>query len=162
MPVVWTAVVNCTATGNTLEKDSGGAAWDGGGVSVQTIPAGIDGFVEFISGAPTSAANVYAGLSVGDTDQNIDDVDYACGVYNPGSGPVFYALENLVIAAGPIAVSATGLVTKVERVGTTVRYYYDGTLMYTSALASSGVLLVDCSLYAVGHQVANAIIGGAS
>lgn len=155
VPVVWTAIVNCTADGNTLTKTSGSTGYNAGAVSQQSFAG--DGYVEWVNTAP-GAAFPYCGLSVGDTDQTQTDVDFAAGIFDVAT-PTFYAIENGVIVHGPITASV-GIsdVVRIEREGTTIRYYMAGTLMHTSAKTSTGTLLVDSALATVGNEIGNAII----
>src|SRR4029453_17201250 len=73
--IVWTALINVTASGNSLRKTSGcDGCGDAGAVSVQNIPLG-DGYVEFTA----SETNTYrgAGLSNGNTNTSLGDIDFA-------------------------------------------------------------------------------------
>src|SRR5262245_1394746 len=73
--IAWTALVNVTASGNSLRKTSGcDGCGDAGAVSTQSIASG-DGYVEFTA----SETNTYraAGLSNGNTDSSLGDIDFA-------------------------------------------------------------------------------------
>src|SRR5262245_62016067 len=90
-PVVWTNMVNTSASGSDLTKTSGAvSAWDAGAVSVQVIRDGY-GYVEFTAANTTSYALL--GLSNGDSNQDYADIDFAIiirsdttvGIYEAGT-----------------------------------------------------------------------------
>ena len=161
--VFWTADIGVTVDGNTL-KDPTLAGWANGAVSEQYIPDGKNGYVEF--GVESALTHKACGLSVGNTDEYIDDIDFNIYVKNDGS---ILIEENLIVKY----TSATGAYAadslfRVSRVGTDVEYWHRdaGTwvqLPYTST-GSTGDLLVDTSLYGTGTpatQIKNVIISGA-
>jgi hypothetical protein len=70
--VVWTSLVNATASGNTITDTSSVA--EGGGVSSQSITSG-DGYVEFtVAGIDGNRA---AGLNSNSSNQTLEEIDYA-------------------------------------------------------------------------------------
>lgn len=75
--VVWTNLVNVTATGNTLQKTSGcdGCA-DAGATSEQAIASG-DGYFEFT--VPSVAGQRFAGLSNGNGGTGWQEIDSPSG-----------------------------------------------------------------------------------
>lgn len=151
--VVWENKVNVTATGNDLEKTSGGAAFDAGATSVGSIAAGADGAVEFQINVVGD--QLACGLSVGNTDENFTDIDFAIRqqsatalrIYESGVLPYIHAVGMV-----------TGDVARVQRIGTEITYWLNGAKIYTSTLSSTGELLVDSSIFGVGDKILDAFI----
>lgn len=82
--VVWTNVVNATATGNTLQKTSGcNGCPDAGATSQQTITSG-DGYMEFT--VATVAGQRFAGLSNDNPGTGWQEIDFAFRLWG-NSGP---------------------------------------------------------------------------
>jgi hypothetical protein len=126
--VVWTSVVNATATGNSLQKTGGCEnCQDAGGVSQQQIVTGT-GYVQFtpgLSGTPGPA--LYAGLGHNlPTPPAAAQVEYAFDFW-PGN--VWEVRELGVYKAQ--GTFAAGDVFKIAiEAGPTVKYYKNGALVY--------------------------------
>ena len=82
------------------------------------------------------------GLSDSDTNVNSTSIDYAIQMRADGVLEVF---ENGV-SKGAFGSYATGDVLSVERSGSTITYLNNGSIFYTSTVASTGDLHVDTSL----------------
>lgn len=152
-PVTWTSIVGVTQSGadNKLTKP-GANGWDAGASSVQTIVG--NGHLQFTVTETTT--NRMCGLSENDTDQDYASIQYAfqvdsttLGVWESGSNKGTF---------GTVVANTT--ILKIERIGTEVKYYKDGSLVYTSLTASSVPLRVDTSLYTSGGTIGGVIIGG--
>lgn len=175
--VNWTNTVNTTAFGNNLFKTSGGSHFNGGAVSDKAIQLG-DGYAEAtvpgvpaLSGpnkngnggngvpdSPGAGGYVFFGLSKGDSGQHYSDIDFALYTYPPTQRLVVY--ENGV-SKGSWTPYNEGDVLRVAVEGTHIRYYQNGTLIYTSLATISAAnypLLMDSALLNVGDQVYNANI----
>jgi len=125
--VSWTSVKNCTVSGSNLEKTSGvGWAEDAGAVSVQRVSSGTAS-VQFRI-AETTAFR-FLGLSSSSTWNGAAGMDFAFRL-QAGAGDVYE--NNQWRHAGSIA---TGDVLKITAAGGGVRYYQNGTLVYTSTKA---------------------------
>jgi RHS repeat-associated protein len=152
--VSWTNVSNnAQATGNTLQKVSGTNAWDAGAVSTQTISG--DGYVQFTAGDVSTSSMI--GLSHGDSDYSYSDIDFA----------FWLDFSYLQIYEGGVYRGIFGSYTtsdqlKVAVEGGAVKYYKNGTLLYTSSVTPQYPLLVDTSLNTVGTSVTNVVISGGS
>lgn len=156
--VVWTNLVNVTATGNSIQK-TGGCDWcdDAGATSSQQIGSG-DGYVEFTASETTT--NRAVGLSNGNTDTTRADIDFAIMMWvSQASGTWAEIYENSVYKSG--IAYATGDIFRVAVQGGVVKYYKNGTLWYTSVIAPVYPLLVDTSLWSGGATITNAKILGA-
>jgi hypothetical protein len=151
-PVVWTSLVNVTASGNTITKSGGcNGCWDAGAISQQTIAAG-DGSVEFTIPAGTGAT---VGLSTGNPGTSGNDITFGLR-FTPGSPGFVEVRESGVYKADWLQVA--GAVHKVAVEGGVVKYSQNGVLKYTSALAPTSPLVVDATLDSIGNAVQNAII----
>jgi|GEM_PF-2765385 len=117
-----------------------------------------DGQVEFT--VPASGNNVAVGLSNTHVEtcsgftvcHGLRGMDYALAL-SAASGAalvqvnVYEKCTNPTAPCSPFATSAVqGDVIRVARQGTTIRYYKNGGLIYTSSIASSGNLYADVSL----------------
>lgn len=150
----WINLANATATparyvpirDGFLIKNAGGAAWNAGASSIETIAG--DGYVE--STASSAATDKIFGLSSDDPDAVWNTVEYGIHLDNGGTAA---PLQNGVYQAGVAYVA--GDVFRVERVGTTITYKKNGVTFYTSLIASSGPLLIDTSILTVGASLAS-------
>ena len=150
--VVWTNVsAQIQVTANSIQKVSGTNAWDAGAVSSQLIVAG-DGYMEFTPGE--TQTNRMCGLGNTDSSAYYGDIEYA--FYVDGSGGLsIYESGNLRGSFGTYAASDR---LKVAVEGGVVKYYRNGTLVYTSTVAPTYPLQVDTSLNTVNAGVYNVVI----
>ncbi len=110
-----------------------------------TVPAGI---------------GVITGLTASSESNEYKEIDYALS-FNRNR---VYIVENGVQMTGAFIYSPSD-VFSVQRVGITVTYWQNTTLLYTSTVPSYGTLLADSSLYAVDDRIydpafATASLGG--
>jgi hypothetical protein len=152
--VAWTNLVNVVATGNSLRNTVPSNA---GATSVQRIESG-SGYVEFTA----TETNTYrwAGLSNGDSGTGYDDIDFAINLtsYAVNGGFVANIHENGVYKGDMVYNS--GDVFRVAVEGGAVKYYKNGSLIYTSARTPSYPLIVDTSFGEAGATITNANIYG--
>lgn len=155
VPIIWQNLVDVISSGNTITKTTpnGWGAGASGASSTQYIPTGYEGYVEF---SMTNNAGM-AGLSNGDPDADYPSLDYAIQAGpNYGSSVVIY--ENGVQkATSPILYNASDAYRVALESGS-VKYYHNGTLIYTSSNSPTYPLLFDTALYARGGQIQNAVI----
>ncbi|MBI4526179.1 MAG: fibronectin type III domain-containing protein [Deltaproteobacteria bacterium] len=152
--VVWTNLVNVTATGNSLKKTSGcnGCA-DAGATSQQTIASG-NGYVEFTA-AETSTLR-FLGLSNGNAGTTGGEIKFAIRLQS-GWAEV---RESGVYKKN--TTFATGDVFRIAVESGAVKYYKNGGLLYTSTVAPTYPLLVDTSIYNLNGTLSNAVISTAA
>ncbi len=149
--VTWTSTANVQVNGNTITKNAGcDGCWDAGGISQQTIASG-DGYVEF-----TATPRATAGLSTGNTGQSADEIKWGLRFYPDNSVEV---RESGVYKSGWMG--AAGDLYRVSSESGVVKYYRNGTLMYTSQMAATYPLLLDATIETVGASIQNAVISGA-
>ncbi len=139
--VTWTDQVGTLIVGNKLVRSSTAVA---GAASAQMLGAGVDGYLEFFLIPPSSSHHYYVGFNDNNPDTGAGNINYAFRVNNAS----LWVYENNVIKLSQTNVLKVDDVLKIERIGTTVRYYKNGILLYTSVTASSGSLLVDVSFQA--------------
>jgi hypothetical protein len=152
-PVVWTSLVNATASGNTVTKSGGcDGCGDAGAVSQQTIASG-DGYVEF---AVSSGASLTAGLSTGNASTDGSEIKF--GLKFSGAATYVEVRESGVYKSDFTGVA--GAVYRIAVEGTVVKYYQNGVLKYTSATAPTYPLLLDTGLGSAGAAVQSAVISG--
>jgi len=153
--VIWTNPVNVTPSGNSITKTSGGdAIWNAGAASLQTISYG-DGYVEFSTNE--IGTHKLAGLGNTDPDQGSNSIKY--GFYLQGLGlPVLYITESGSNPSPDQWSYAPGDIFRIAVESGVVKYYQNGTLRYTSAIAPVYPLIFDTSLYS---QSPNATITNA-
>jgi YD repeat-containing protein len=138
--VVWTRMVGVTASGNNLTKTAVYGWGNAGANSAKAIASG-DGYMEFTSTGQTTESRI-AGLSRGDTDQSYQDVDF--GIDLAGNGQIY--IYEAGVSRGTFGSYGAGDVFRVAIEGGVVKYRKNGVLLYTSTVAPSYPLLVDCAL----------------
>jgi hypothetical protein len=151
--VVWTSLFEATANGNSITKTAGCQGCAAGGVSSQTITSG-DGYVDFNISSVTDREAT--GLSLGNTDTSLGDIDFA--IYGNGGG-FAEVYENGAWKAS-VAFTAATDVFRIESAGGQVRYKKNGTVFYTSSKTPSYPLLLDSSLETLNGGINNAVISG--
>ncbi|HTM11099.1 MAG TPA: Ig-like domain-containing protein [Verrucomicrobiae bacterium] len=152
--VVWTSLINTTASGNSLQKTGGcDGCEDAGAASQQQILSG-DGYVEFT--ASESNTNRTIGLSNGNPGVTRGEIAFGLQMWH-----VSYP-SNLEVRENGNYQTATsyvpGDVFRIAVVSGVVKYYKNGVLFYTSTKAPVYPLLVDTSLWSAGATIANAVI----
>ena len=119
-------------------------AWDAGASLVDTLPG--SGAYQFTVG---QSIGIVCGLAANDLDVFYGGISHAfwietgrCKVMESGTSKTGFFTTT------------PATVFKIERQETTVRYYMDGVLCYTSTTPSVGTVLLDSSLYAYNDTIA--------
>ena len=151
--VVWTSLVNASANGSTLTATESAVA--SGGVSTQAIMSG-DGYMEWT--VVEGGTNRAAGLSHGNTDVELSDIDFAVRMNGAGNAEVWesdvYRFETTYETGG------TPDVFRVAVVAGQVRYSKNGVVFYTSTNTPTYPLLVDAAMYNLNATISNTVISG--
>ncbi len=113
----------------------------GGAFSIQSMAG--DGYVEFVAAQTVVDGDVAVGLSTTNADHLLNTINYGIAMYLNDQVSV---IENSNIASYTTTYKV-GDVFRIQRTGTTIRYYKNGDLMYTSGVSSSGSLFVDTTVY---------------
>jgi hypothetical protein len=153
--VIWTSVVNATATGNSLQKTAGcdGCA-DSGAVSVQTIASG-DGYVELEASETNTLRAI--GLSRVNTDPSTGSIDFALWFRQGGYVEV---RENNAYRTD--TAYATGDKFRVAVVNNKVEYRKNGVVFHTSAGTPVYPLVADASLLSLNATLSKVVISQAA
>jgi len=149
--VQWTNLANAAADGNSIRKTSGcNGCPDAGGTSAGAITSG-GGFVEFRPGA---GARFYAGL--GSTATRSTDpalIDYAFSFWADGGWDVrernVYKAEGRFVAGDLFRIAVSG---------GAVKYYKNGSQVYSSLAAPVLPLVLDTTLIGQGAAVNAAML----
>jgi len=140
----WYDVANCTTTATSITRNLANNGVYVGGYVLGVING--DGYVEFKASLFEMAGNV--GLADGEG-LAADYLNYSICCSNAVT-PAYEVKENGTYhdpgSSWPAYV-ANSSVFKIARVGTTVRYYKDGGLVYTSTTSSTGRLIVCFQIY---------------
>ncbi len=152
--VEWTNLVKAAATAGSVKKSSGcNGCTDAGATSAQTITT-TDGYAEFTA---VAGRRVYAGLGTNATSSTDPAlINYAFSLWEDGGWDVrernVYKTDGRFVTGDRFRIAVT--------VGV-VKYYKNGTLVYTSATRATASLLFDTTLVGTGAEVRNATITAA-
>jgi hypothetical protein len=153
--VTWSSLVGTTASGDTLTKTGGvDGSWDAGAVSAQSIATG-DGYLEFIAYARDK--ELMCGLSYGSSNATYQDIDFAINLKNDGTVGIFEGGTD----RGGFGTYIAGDIFKVAVEAQTIKYYKNGSLIYTSSVSPTYPLSADCSLLHSGAVIKSARMTGA-
>jgi alpha-tubulin suppressor-like RCC1 family protein len=149
--VVWINPVGVQVAANGLAKTAAGAGWDAGAVSTRAINSG---HVE----ATASETNTYRmiGLSHGDSSASYTDIDFA--IYPVADGTL-HVYEGGAYR-GQVGTYVTGDRLRVALEAGVVKYYKNGTLLYTSAVSPVLPLRIDSSFYNPGSSLLGVVLVG--
>jgi len=131
-----TSTISGWTPGWTQTKTGGGSGWNAGASSVESITG--DGYIEFIAGINSDKM---VGLSESDPNASYDTVKYA--IYLDTSR--IYRVYELGSLKGAFGTANANDVLRVQRSGTTISYYLNQTLFYTSLTLTSQPLFIDTS-----------------
>jgi len=145
--IVWTDFQNTAQIGSTLNKISGGTAWNADAISTQTVGAGIDATLTFSlpSVLPSNNAHMI-GFNTSNDSAHHTDLDHALYVHLISGDYNLSAWENGGLVGNLLATPTGGEEIRMERVSGVVSYYVDDSLIFTSPTASTGEIFVDTSL----------------
>jgi hypothetical protein len=149
--VVWTNIVNATASGNSLQKTTGcDGCQDAGGVSQQTIASGT-GEAQF---SPGSGQELYVGLTHATATPLVaTELDYAFVIY---PGDVCEIRESGAWKADCAFVVGDVLKVAIEP-GPIVRYYRNGAAIYASSVVPADYpYVLGADLFNIGATVGDA------
>lgn len=145
-PAIWASLVKASANGSMLQKTSGcGECFDAGAIGTTPVTAG--GSVIFTVSA---GHRLFVGLGSDTTASTSYAIDFAFSFWPNGTWEVreknVYKTEGSFTAADQFEVAVED---------TAVKYYKNGSLVYTSQVPVTSPLVVDASLATVGAAVQN-------
>src|SRR5215470_10282779 len=153
--VTWSEVVNCSVSGNSLQKTGGrDDSYDAGAISAEEIASG-DAFVEFVAADSTKA--LFCGLAHDPVSTHFEQIDSAIKLTSFGVAEV---RENNVYR-GETPYRA-GDVFRVAVQSGQVGYYKNGGLFYSSSRPAVFPLRVDAALQSMGARIDGVSIGVAA
>lgn len=133
----WTEKVAVTESPNGSITCTSDADYAGHAYSVASIPADRDGYFEF------TVNNCYGMVGITSDPQGggYASIDYAFQLW---ASATLNIMENSVTKRSGTAGSwSTGDLLRIEKTGTTIKYYRNSALLYTSTLAVSSALYAD-------------------
>ncbi len=145
----WQNTVGVAVSGNSL-TDTGASGWGNSGASsVATLTSG-DGYVEF----STNETNTYKmlGLGNGDSNQSYTDIDFGL---QPAANGLIEIYEGGVARGFNFGTYVPGDIFRIAVESGTVKYYKNGSLLYTSSATPTYPLLVDTGLATPGATLTN-------
>lgn len=152
MPAItWTNKVNVSHVGTILTKNAGANnVANAGGTSTENLTGGGDASIQALS-PQTELAQF--GLSTVTTLDVASSVPYSfrfglAGAYEIREAGV-YKFDSTYIATD---------VLKIERTGTTIKYYKNTTLVYTSLTASTGTLTAQAHFWSINDSLNSGLI----
>ena len=145
--IVWQSPVNVAVNGNELTGLAVGAS----AIAQQKIPANQDGAVEVTIGTGTGFYIGFSGPSGSGPKPN--DVEF--NLYSPRN--YAYAYQGGLYKAWK-GISVAGSKVKLSREGSTIKYYLDGTVFYTSPISPSVELTIYAYFSHAGGNMKNGVI----
>jgi hypothetical protein len=141
----WTNLSGVYQAGTLLTKYSANNSW-GNALAVSVDSSLGDCSADFVV-SPGSSYNM-AGLTANNTISGYGDVSFAW--HNANNTLYIYESGTSRGCFGP---TVPGDVLRVERLGSTINYYQNGNLRYTSSVSSSGTLRAATTIYWIATQL---------
>jgi alpha-tubulin suppressor-like RCC1 family protein len=150
--LVWKNEAGVSVWGDRL-LDTASTGWGNSGAASTVELASGDGAVEYT--ATDTSTQRMLGLSNGDTNRSYTDIDFALGAQT-GTVKVY---EKGTLR-GSFGAYAVGDRLRIAVESGTVKYYRNGSLLYTSSQAVEYPLLVDTALYTSGTALTDIAVAG--
>lgn len=146
--VVWTDLVEVSASGNSLTK-TGPNGWNAGAFTVNSIPGGENGHLS----TTINEANTYRVIGLSDVNDGVGyaGVDYALWLISNGT----ITIREFGSNKGSFGNYAAGDEFRIERNGTEITYLQNGNVFYTSATPSFSNLHGDASMLSPNSTLTN-------
>jgi len=143
--LTWTNLSGVYQAGTLLTKYSANNSW-GNALAVSVDSSLGDCSADFVV-SPGSSYNM-AGLTANNTIAGYGDISFAW--HNANNTLYIFESGNY---RGCFGAAVPGDVLRVERLGSTINYYQNGNLRYTSTLSSSGTLRAATTIYWIATQL---------
>ncbi|HEY3405567.1 MAG TPA: hypothetical protein VGK59_19425, partial [Ohtaekwangia sp.] len=145
--VVWSDLIGCTVSGNTLTKNVADGWGNSAATGLHYLESNTDGFLEYTVDAINRKA---FGLSDLNSTSYNGAIDYC---FNIGIDSKAYVLTNgAELANTPIVI---GDILKIERTGSTITFKKNGTTVHSISSGLTTALLVDVALNTNGASLVN-------
>jgi hypothetical protein len=145
--IYWRDHTGVSETGGNIVKPGSGA-WNAGVISTNILTAGSNGAVEFATKLENSSYII--GFSTNDSDFRYDT--FRNGIYINSNGIVYSFELGTTVALGSWQ---PGDIFRISREGSSVNYYWNGTLVRT-VVAVTSILTVKTSVYSGSAPLASA------
>ena len=146
-----TDLVAVEQTGNLVASTHTQNGWNRSGFATEQTIEG-NGYVEWV--ASTSNKHIMVGLSAINPNPHFNSIDYAIYMVSNGTLRIY---ESGVLK-GSFGAYAIGDRFKVERNGTTITYFRNQELLYTSILPAGLPLMGDAALHTVGSSLQDLVL----
>jgi hypothetical protein len=154
--ITWVSGSNVTITGNSIQKTSGtNNVYDAGAIGSKTFGYGSNFYASHVVNTITGSQIRSFGLS-NDYSLNPANFDYNWGINPASSASVYENSAGAILATVPITI---GSVLSIAVSNNVVRYYHNGTMVYTSLIEPVWPLSVMAALYNSSTLVSGAITG---
>lgn len=154
-PVTWTDLTNITAVGNTIAKTAGAAAWDATANGTRQLFG--DGYLDLTFAYTVINPSLFAGLTATADAGSLDPTNLDFSFVADGSPVEMKIYESGAFKVTGITYSADS-VYRIKVQGTTVTYWRDAELLYTSLTAASLPMLADAKIYQVDRGTISATL----
>jgi hypothetical protein len=140
--VTWMSVFNVMITGNSIRRTNAGTLPNSGAVSTGRLPAGHDGYIDFVA-VETNKSRL-CGLAIGanDNNQQPSDIDFAIHL---GADGTFTIRESNIAQTAPVPYGTLDRF-RVAVIGGVVQYFRNDVLVITSSKPVGYPMRVDTSL----------------
>lgn len=134
--IVWTDLVNVTATGNTIKKTAGTYAYDAGALSANKLPSCADGWTECTINYPSGKIFGFSPTCSWDQSVYPNNIRYG---YLIGINEYWFIENGTMFPAYPTGgySFANGSTFKIDRTGNQIKYYVNSSLVRTYNMASA-------------------------
>lgn len=151
----WTALVNCVASGSSVQKISGrDDTYDASATSLQEISGG-EAFIEFTAGDSNKA--LFCGLTNDSSGSHFDDIEFAIKLTSFSVAEV--RESNVYRGETPYA---RGDVFRIAVQGGQVAYYKNGSLFFAGGKQPRFPLRAQVALQSINARIDAASIGAAT
>ncbi|MFK8038027.1 MAG: T9SS type A sorting domain-containing protein [Crocinitomicaceae bacterium] len=149
--IMWDDKVNISVLGNDITRITG-SNWGGSGAaSVNELADNM--YMKTVADETNTFRMI--GLSNGNTNAHYNTIDYAFYLISGGGIRIYESGTN----RGGFGTYTTGTEFKIGVESGTVKYYVNGSLVYTSAIPPVLPLLVDVSIYSINGTVKGTKVG---
>ena len=145
-----TSLANVTVSGNSLSKNQNSSLWNAGASSFNTVKN--NGYFQFTASETNRRRAI--GLSTNDANVNVNSIRFAFYLENNGNLRVYESGSD----RGGFGNFINGDILRIAVNTNIVRYYKNGTLIYTSNLTPTLPLLVDVSINQNGGSFQNVVV----
>lgn len=146
--VAWTNLNGVSEFGNSITKATVNNSVTGGAASINVLPANTNGWVEFIY--DNASCETALGFSDVDLDAGFNSIDYGVSTT---VGQFMIRNNGVMLSNSPLAAND---ILRIERIGSEMNFYRNGSFEYKITDVNTGPLIVDAAIAANGCRIYNA------